>query len=36
MQLGYAVIDMTALPKGFNTISFRSGEIRETKKIMKA
>ena len=36
MQLGYAVIDMTALPKGFYTISFRSGEIRETKKIMKA
>ena len=36
MQLGYAVIDMTALSKGFYTISFRSGEICETKKIMKA
>jgi hypothetical protein len=36
MQLGYAVIDMTALPKGFYSITFKSGEIRETKKIIKA
>ena len=36
MQLGYAVIDMTALTKGFYSITFKSGEIRETKKIIKA
>ncbi len=36
MQLGYAVIDMTAIAKGFYSITFKSGEIRETKKIIKA
>ena len=36
MQLGYAVIEMTSLHKGFYSITLKSGEIRETKKIIKA
>ena len=36
MQSGYSTIDMNALPNGIYFISFKSGKIHETKKIMKA
>jgi hypothetical protein len=36
MESGYSTIDMNALPNGMYIISFKSGKIHETKKIMKA
>ena len=36
MKSGYSTIDMNSLPNGMYIISFKSGKIHETKKIMKA
>ena len=36
IKSGYSTIDMTNLPNGMYIISFKSGKIHETKKIMKA